>query len=234
MNREGINFRIKPLEWKAERNGIQARTPFHTYRVFCNIQGQHWWRVVGSGIDPIPCASLEDGKAKCEADWIERISAALLPVQQSEYAGLLAVEKAARNLPRRTPAPGGASTEHDFKIAAAYVWENDLALKRLDDIRAALPSEGDTGGEMREIIKRLASDLESLGAPDQGLNYKGPEPGSTEYDRYSGKPYFTEPRPATLELYGARATRTLTLIKDSLALANSIRAILKSEEVGDV
>lgn len=45
---------------------------------------------------------------------------------------LRAVADAARALPRTTPAPGGAGTEHPYQIEAAKVWALDLALKALD------------------------------------------------------------------------------------------------------
>lgn len=47
---------------------------------------------------------------------------------------LSAVEviQAARNMPRRTPAPGGCSTVHDFKIEAGTVWAMDRALDEFD------------------------------------------------------------------------------------------------------
>lgn len=38
--------------------------------------------------------------------------------------------RAADNMPRKTPAPGGASTNHRFNISAAAVWANDEACRR--------------------------------------------------------------------------------------------------------
>jgi ATP:corrinoid adenosyltransferase len=54
---------------------------------------------------------------------------------------LTELEEAARHMPRATPAPGGASTIHNFEIEAAWVWANDRALKKLDDARTALANE---------------------------------------------------------------------------------------------
>lgn len=59
-----------------------------------------------------------------------------------EVKALLAVEKAAREMPRATPAPGAASTHHQFSIEAAVVWQLDAALTKLDAARSAL-----VGGE---------------------------------------------------------------------------------------
>jgi len=69
--------------------------------------------------------------------------------------------------PRRTPKAGGCSTEHDFKILASTVWENDALLAELSADAPAQPPqisdeavEGDDdklkpcpfcGGEAEEI-----------------------------------------------------------------------------------
>lgn len=39
--------------------------------------------------------------------------------------------EAAKDMPRHTPAPGGAGTIHTFKIDAATVWALDKALNKL-------------------------------------------------------------------------------------------------------
>lgn len=82
---------------------------------------------------------------KAEAD----LSAALLRIKalETENEALLAVEEAARNLPRETPAPGGAGTEHPFMIAAAHVWDNDRALGQLDKLRSLPSAQGETKPE---------------------------------------------------------------------------------------
>ena len=49
-----------------------------------------------------------------------------------ENERLRAVVDAARLMPRRTPAAGGCSTEHNFKIEASTVWALDKALNELD------------------------------------------------------------------------------------------------------
>jgi len=40
--------------------------------------------------------------------------------------------KAANDMPRETPKPGGACTVHSFKIDAATVWALDMALKKIE------------------------------------------------------------------------------------------------------
>lgn len=87
---------------------------------------------------------------KAEAD----LSTARLRIKalETENDALLAVEGAARSLPRRTPAPGGAGTEHPFMIAAAHVWDNDRALGNLDKVRALLSS---AQGETKEGFDEL-------------------------------------------------------------------------------
>jgi hypothetical protein len=52
---------------------------------------------------------------------------------------LLAVEKAAREMPRRTIGPGDSSTKHAFELPAWVVWENDKALRDLEMFRALEP-----------------------------------------------------------------------------------------------
>jgi hypothetical protein len=51
---------------------------------------------------------------------------------QGECGRLREVAEAARQMPRATPAPGGASTEHTFTISAGAVWTLDRALQQLD------------------------------------------------------------------------------------------------------
>jgi hypothetical protein len=46
------------------------------------------------------------------------------------------VAKAAKAMPRETPAPGGAGTMHDFSIEAGVVWDLDRALDHLATIQA--------------------------------------------------------------------------------------------------
>jgi hypothetical protein len=55
------------------------------------------------------------------------------------------VIKAARNMPRQTPKPGGCSTVHDFQIEAGTVWALDKALTEYDAI-LSLPSTLEGGG----------------------------------------------------------------------------------------
>jgi hypothetical protein len=96
--------------------------------------------------------AFEDCDAETQTFWrhIARAAIATLSPPASpqgvELLLLLDVEKAARKLPRETPAAGGCSTVHSFAIEAAHVWANDAALDALDQHRAALsalPLSGD-------------------------------------------------------------------------------------------
>ena len=37
-------------------------------------------------------------------------------------------------MPRHTPDPGGASTEHTYQLSAAHVWEHDRAMKKAAEL----------------------------------------------------------------------------------------------------
>lgn len=70
----------------------------------------------------------EEKAAGVAAGWTaERVDALL-----AENAILSLVVDAARRMPRRTPASGGASTNHTFIIEAGAVWDLDRALTELD------------------------------------------------------------------------------------------------------
>lgn len=56
---------------------------------------------------------------------------------REENIALRRVERAARFMPRETPAPGGVGTEHPFMIEAGVVWALDYALTALDRHREA-------------------------------------------------------------------------------------------------
>ena len=76
---------------------------------------------------------------------------------QGEVAGLHAVVAAARKMPRVTPDPGGASTEHSFKIEAHVVWALDRALIELDRA-ASLPAPATAEGEVVKRCAQIAKD----------------------------------------------------------------------------
>lgn len=72
-------YRIKPLEWE-DFDGIEfsAHTVFGWWFVRQRRKG---WFVALPDARPINCDSPEDGKAKAEAHYRERLMAALEPVQ---------------------------------------------------------------------------------------------------------------------------------------------------------
>jgi len=90
---------------------------------------------------------------RVEAENIRRKLAALTPSAPiaapvrddgARERALMEVVKAASDMPRETPAPGGAFTVHPFQIAASTVWALDRALRNL----ASLPAPaGDVPGE---------------------------------------------------------------------------------------
>lgn len=88
--------------------------------------------------DAAPTAApAEESSAKAQLGEVSMLRAAL--------EGLLS---AAENMPRRTPAPGGASTEHPFQIMAAHVWANDRACEEAAKTLAflAAPAEARSVG----------------------------------------------------------------------------------------
>jgi hypothetical protein len=76
---------------------------------------------------------LETGEVfRCGSAWNRR-AAAREPTASNPEVGALGardrVIEIARRFPRRTPAPGGCGTVHDFPIEAGLIWELDKALR---------------------------------------------------------------------------------------------------------
>ena len=72
-------YRIKALEWIDDGDGdFSAVTPFGSYRV----SGHRWGFCFDEYYDEdtFESDSLEGGKSAAEANWLERISDALVPV----------------------------------------------------------------------------------------------------------------------------------------------------------
>jgi len=74
----------------------------------------------------------QNDAAKVEAEFRRCLLGHTAPAIPEGWQVVQEVIDAARDMPRATPAPGGSSTEHDFKIAAHAVWRLDRALKKLD------------------------------------------------------------------------------------------------------
>lgn len=76
-------YHIKPIEWKQSdmaANWFSARTGFGTLCV--RSRGQWEWEVALLGDTEFiggPCESIEDGKAKAEAYFFERLMTVLEP-----------------------------------------------------------------------------------------------------------------------------------------------------------
>jgi hypothetical protein len=87
-----------------------------------------------------------------DASWDRRCgeAAALITSMSGRIERLEAVERAARKMPRKTPAPGGCSTVHMIGIEASAIWALDTALDGLAD---AQPREHEAE---REAIRREA------------------------------------------------------------------------------
>ena len=73
-------YQIKPLEWEEGNGGKnwQAETPFMRLTVW--EYGEYCWWAIDLLGPAKPCYSIEDGKAKAEAYYRERLLAALVPV----------------------------------------------------------------------------------------------------------------------------------------------------------
>lgn len=76
------------------------------------------------------------------------------------------VERAARLMPRCTPAAGSAGTRHPFEISAGVVWANDIALRKLDALRRLgdssrwqeIPSDATYPPPVGALVRAHASD----------------------------------------------------------------------------
>lgn len=84
-------YTIRPLEWDdkeliEEFDSISAPTCFGNYRVEKTEDGFRWSYCFDEYYDEgySECDSAEDGKAKAEAHWFERLSGCLLPVTRSK------------------------------------------------------------------------------------------------------------------------------------------------------
>jgi len=77
-------YRIKPLDWNEDRfGGLSAQTPFGALRVFCHDENTDEWRWSYCfdeyyDEDESECDGKDDGKAKAEEFWIDRISGVLV------------------------------------------------------------------------------------------------------------------------------------------------------------
>ena len=86
-------YRIKPLEWRpwsafGKRNGASLSTIAGLYTVWQaqafegdNQQRMNWFWQQCTTARPLPCESLETGKAACEAHWRARLEAVLEEVK---------------------------------------------------------------------------------------------------------------------------------------------------------
>lgn len=73
-------------------------------------------------------------------------------------------------------------------------------------------------------ILALASRVEALNNPNQGMTYTGDTYGERRFDSITGEPYFTASRPATLTVYGDRAKTLLKIIENCEGVAAALRA----------
>lgn len=92
--------------------------------------------VLGMTVHPDTAEVMPAAMSHVKASEFAREAREVLEAVCEELELLRDVEEAARDLPRRTPAVGGASTEHSYKLAAWKVWSNDMALKALDRFRS--------------------------------------------------------------------------------------------------
>lgn len=85
----GKKYKIKPLEWvqyaKEENNETHQSRPCGNYYAVVRNKNKYWWAGNGqSWMTRTTCKSIEDGKAKAEADWLARILPALEEVKEGE------------------------------------------------------------------------------------------------------------------------------------------------------
>jgi len=78
-------YKIKGLVWRTrhknkEKESHFAETHLHSYYIEREKKKCWLWRAGSS----ISCKSIEDGKAKAESDWLERILPALEEVKEGE------------------------------------------------------------------------------------------------------------------------------------------------------
>jgi hypothetical protein len=70
-------YRVKPLEWEKKSNGFWADTIIGRFGVGADATG--WLYVTAGRLER--CDGIEDGKAKAEAHYRERLLVALEPVE---------------------------------------------------------------------------------------------------------------------------------------------------------
>lgn len=113
--------------------------------------------------------SMQPTCAICIADVLRLVAGgAPAPGSEGEFAAMAEVVARARNMPRRTPAPGGAGTVHQFDIEAGHVWMLDIALKALDALPAGPPASGEDGTRLKEELRQAEAALRcAFGMPDR-------------------------------------------------------------------
>lgn len=83
-------YKLRPVIWTGKCDEpwerVEADIPFGSYSIFKDDDGQCKWSYSYSEYydeDSGNCESIEDGKAKCIAHWIERMETSLVVVMQS-------------------------------------------------------------------------------------------------------------------------------------------------------
>lgn len=77
----------------------------------------------------------------------------------------------------------------------------------------------------------LADDLRKIGEA-RGISYQAASFGRRRYDPDTGEPYWREPEPARLTLYGERAEIVYRLLENASILSGMLEAAINEKTTG--